>query len=69
MMEEKKVVLKIKRQDGPNAKPHWEEFHVPYRPYLNVITCLRDIQKNPRTFDGRLTTPVIWLRRSVLRLS
>ena len=60
MPEKKIVVLKIKRQEGPGAKPHWEEFHVPYRPYLNVIICLREIQKNPRTFDGRLTTPVAW---------
>ncbi len=60
MSEKKTVTLKIKRQEGPQAKPHWEEFHVPYRPYLNVITCLREIQKNPRTFDGRKTTPVAW---------
>lgn len=60
MSEQKTVILKIKRQEGPNAKPHWEEFHIPYRPYLNVITCLREIQKNPRTFDGMKTTPVAW---------
>ena len=60
MAEKKTVVLKIKRQEGPDAKPHWEEFHIPHRPYLNVITCLREIQKNPRTFDGRKTTPVAW---------
>lgn len=60
MNEEKRVVLKIKRQDSPTDKPRWEEFHIPYRPYLNIITCLCEIQKNPRTFDGRKTTPVAW---------
>jgi len=60
MAEKKTVILKIKRQEGPQAKPYWEEFHIPYRPYLNVMICLREIQKNPRTFDGRKTTPVAW---------
>ncbi len=60
MAEKKTVILKIKRQDSPGAKPHWEEFHIPHRPYLNVILCLREIQKNPKTFDGRRTTPVAW---------
>lgn len=55
-----KVILRIKRQKSPEAKPYWEEFHIPYRPYLNVITCLQDIRKNPRTFDGRPTAPVVW---------
>lgn len=60
MGEKKTVIFKVKRQEGPDAKPTWEEFHIPYRPYLNVILCLREIQKNPRTFDGRKTTPVAW---------
>ncbi len=60
MPEQKIVKLKIKRQENPKAKPYWEEYHVPYRPYLNVILCLREIQKNPRTFDGRKTTPIAW---------
>lgn len=59
-MEKREVILRVKRQEGASAKPHWEEFHIPYRPYLNIISCLRDIQKSPRTFDGRPTTPVAW---------
>src|SRR3989344_1802588 len=55
-----KIALRIKRQERIDAKPYWEEFHLPYRSYMNVITCLQDIQKNPRTFDGRKTTPVTW---------
>jgi len=54
------VTIRIKRQELADAKPYWEEFHLAYRPYLNVISCLQDIQKNPKTFDGRRTTPVAW---------
>lgn len=57
---EKTVRLKIKRQDGPDAKPRWEEFEVPYRKGANVLVCLMEIQKNPVTADGRPTTPVVW---------
>lgn len=52
--------LKIKRQDGPGAKPRWEEFEVPCRKGANVLVCLMEIQKNPVTADGRPTTPVVW---------
>ena len=55
-----KIILRIKRQESPERPPHWEEFHIPYRPYLNVITCLQEIRKNPKTFDGRSTAPVVW---------
>jgi len=60
MNEQKIVILKIKRQERAGSTPHWEEFHLSYRPYLNIITCLQEIQKNPRTFDSRKTTPVAW---------
>ncbi len=60
MKEQSIVVIKIKRQERPGANPHWEEFHLSHRPYMNVITCLQEIQKNPRTFDSRKTTPVVW---------
>ncbi len=54
------IKLKVKRQECPQAKPRWEEFHMPYRPYMNIVICLREIQKDPRTSDGKLTTPVVW---------
>ncbi len=60
MPEKKTVKVKIKRQDGKDARPHWEEFHIPYRPYMNVIICLQEIRKMPKTFDGRPTTPPSW---------
>lgn len=60
-MAEKRIVkIKIKRQDSKDGSSRWEEFHIPYRPYLNVILCLQEIQKHPKTFDGTPTTPVCW---------
>ncbi|MBI4115327.1 MAG: succinate dehydrogenase iron-sulfur subunit [Candidatus Omnitrophica bacterium] len=62
-MKEKKpekVIIRIKRQESPEAKSYWEEYYIPYRPYLNIITCLQGIRKTLRTFDGRPTTPVAW---------
>ena len=55
-----KVILRIRRQERAETRPYWEEFHLAYRPYMNIITCLQEIQKNPKTFDGRRTTPVTW---------
>lgn len=57
---EKLVHLKIKRQDDPKATPYWEEFKIPYRKNMNVISALMEIQKNPISADGKQTTPVIW---------
>ena len=60
MAEKKLIKIKIKRQETKDAKPRWEEFHIAYRPYFNVILCLREVQKNPKTFDGTPTTPPSW---------
>lgn len=54
------VVIRIKRQDSPGKNPYWEEYHLQYRPYLNIISCLQEIRKTLRTFDGRPTTPIAW---------
>ena len=55
-----RVVLRIKRQDGPTAPSRWEEFHLSYKPRMNVISALMDIRRNPVTVDGKKTTPVFW---------
>lgn len=57
-----KVIVRIRRQDGPD-KPQtvrWEEFAVPRRPNMNVISCLQWIAANPVTTDGKATTPPVW---------
>ncbi|HEY0385719.1 MAG TPA: 2Fe-2S iron-sulfur cluster-binding protein, partial [Pyrinomonadaceae bacterium] len=54
------VVIRIKRRKDPDSNQYWEEFELPYRPNLNIISCLMEIQKNPVTRDGKQTTPPVW---------
>lgn len=56
----KTVILKIKRQANPEAKPYWEEFELPWKKQMNVISALMDIAANPVTRLGKLTTPVTY---------
>ena len=61
-MSTRTVRLKILRQDGP-TKPRtkrWEEFDVPWKPQMNVISALMEVQKNPVTVDGKTVAPVVW---------
>lgn len=60
MADQKTIVVKIKRQDGPDATSTWEEFEVPYRPNMNVISVLMKVRENPVTRQGKHTTPVAW---------
>ena len=60
---EQMVRLRIKRQDAPagdDANQRWEEFAVPLRPGMNIISCLQAIQRNPVNAQGRAVAPVVW---------
>ncbi|HMF55496.1 MAG TPA: succinate dehydrogenase iron-sulfur subunit [Pyrinomonadaceae bacterium] len=57
---QKSVVIRIRRRERPGAEQRWEEFEIPYRPNLNIISCLMEIRKNPVTRDGKQTTPPAW---------
>jgi succinate dehydrogenase / fumarate reductase, iron-sulfur subunit len=59
-MAEKSVTIKIKRQLTPKGNSHWEEFSIPYRPNMNVISVLMDIAADPVTKDGKATTPITY---------
>jgi succinate dehydrogenase / fumarate reductase, iron-sulfur subunit len=59
-MVEDTIDMRIKRQDAPDSAPYWEEFSVPYRPRMNVISALMEIQKNPVTRDGKRVAPIAW---------
>jgi succinate dehydrogenase / fumarate reductase, iron-sulfur subunit len=59
-MTQKTVEIRIKRRKNPESESYWEEFAIPYRPNLNIITCLMEIRKNPVTKEGKKTTPVVW---------
>ncbi|MCC5828840.1 MAG: succinate dehydrogenase iron-sulfur subunit [Phycisphaeraceae bacterium] len=54
------ITFRIKRQDARDAQPYWEVFEVPYKPNLNVISCLQLIAENPVTREGRQSRPVVW---------
>jgi len=60
MADKKKVIVRVKRQASPQARPRWEEFELVWRPHMNVIICLRDIAERPVTRDGKQTTPVTY---------
>lgn len=56
----KTVKFIITRQDSPDSAPYKEEFEVPYRSNMNVISALMEIQRNPVKADGTKTSPVNW---------
>ncbi len=59
-MSEPTVRFVIKRQETPEAKPHWEEFDLRLRRGMNVISGLMDIAENPADRFGKPTTPVVY---------
>ncbi len=59
-MADKFIVLKIKRQASPESKAYFEEFAIPYRPKMNVISVLMEIAANPVTRDGKKSTPIVY---------
>lgn len=54
------ITIRLKRQDGPDKPSRWEEFAVPKRPNMNIISCLQWIAANPRTIDGIETSAPVW---------
>src|SRR5690349_21126314 len=59
-MAQKSIVIKVKRQQGPNASSNWEEFEIPYRPNMNINSVLMEVAANPVTRDGKPTTPITY---------
>jgi succinate dehydrogenase / fumarate reductase iron-sulfur subunit len=59
-MSQQTISFVVKRQDSPEAKPYTEQFEIPYRPNMNVISALMEVQRNPKNSGGDKTTPVCW---------
>ncbi len=59
-MSEQTITIIVTRQDGPDGGSYEEEFKVPYRQNLNVISCLMEIRRNPVNSKGEKTTPIAW---------
>ncbi|MGA9174355.1 MAG: succinate dehydrogenase iron-sulfur subunit [Thermoactinomyces sp.] len=60
MSEQQFVHLIVTRQDGPDSKPYKEEFKIPYRKNMNLISALMEIQRNPVNSKGEKVSPVQW---------
>ena len=56
----KTVIIKIKRQASPQSRPYWEEFSLPWKAGMNVISAMMDIAANPVTRDGKLSRPITY---------
>ncbi len=54
------IHLKIKRKNSPQEDSYWEEFRIPYKPRMNVISALMEIQRDPTNAKGEATTSVVW---------
>jgi succinate dehydrogenase / fumarate reductase iron-sulfur subunit len=57
---ERKIVIRIKRQADPKQAAFWEEFAVPLRPNMNIISVLLWIAAHPVTTEGKQTTTPVW---------
>jgi succinate dehydrogenase / fumarate reductase iron-sulfur subunit len=60
MSTDRKIRISIKRQDGPDKPSYVETFDVPWRPQMNIISCLQYIAANPTTIEGKQTTTPVW---------
>jgi succinate dehydrogenase / fumarate reductase iron-sulfur subunit len=54
------VLIRIRRQDHPDKPSYVEEFKVPVRPNMNVISVLQWIAAHPVTTAGKQTTTPVW---------
>ena len=59
-MEQEYFILNIRRQNDPHSSSYWEEFHIPYKPNMNVISSLMYIQKHPVNAEGKRVNPVVF---------
>lgn len=56
----KTVIIKVKRQASPESQPYWEEFSLPWKSGMNVISAMMDIAANPVTRDGKPSRPITY---------
>ncbi|WP_026690581.1 succinate dehydrogenase iron-sulfur subunit [Alteribacter aurantiacus] len=59
-MSEKMIHLIITRQKDGEGGSYKEEFKLPYRENMNVISALMEIRRNPVNANGEDTTAVSW---------
>jgi succinate dehydrogenase / fumarate reductase iron-sulfur subunit len=52
------IVVRVKRQDRPDAAPYWQTFELPYKANMNITSVLRAIAAEPVTAEKLPTTPI-----------
>lgn len=55
-----RFTLRVKRQMSPQSNAYYEDFPVPYRPNMNVVSTLMEIRKHPVNSKGEAVNPVVW---------
>lgn len=53
-------IVRVLRQDGPEAKSYWESYRLQREPEMNVISVLQRIAALGKTMDGKSVSPVAW---------
>ncbi|MCU0834158.1 MAG: succinate dehydrogenase iron-sulfur subunit [Chromatiaceae bacterium] len=59
-MTERRIELRIRRQDRPGSTPYWQSFRLAYRPSYNVLSALMALREDPVTISGERVDPVAW---------
>ncbi len=59
-MSEVTIEVTVVRQDNAESAPYEEQFLVSYRPRMNVISVLMEIQASPVNSNGKTVAPVAW---------
>lgn len=54
------ILIKVKRRDSATSNSYWEEFKIPYKPNMNVVSVLMEVRKNPVNASGKTVDPVVW---------
>lgn len=54
------IRLRIARRKDLRDSVRWDEFEIPYREKLNVISALMEVRKNPVTVGGQDVDPPAW---------
>jgi succinate dehydrogenase / fumarate reductase iron-sulfur subunit len=59
-MPVKTVLFNIRRQASPSSVSYWEDFELPWKKGMNVISSLMDIAANPVNRQGKPSRPITY---------
>ncbi|MGI8906001.1 MAG: succinate dehydrogenase iron-sulfur subunit [Candidatus Sumerlaeaceae bacterium] len=56
----KMINVRVQRQHDAKSASFWEEYSIPYRANMNIISVLMDLREKPITRDGKKVLPISW---------